>query len=157
MKKIILGSIILVIAVTIIVPIYYQFIRRDEIDTAIKEKIYTIVTDEQFVTLQNDGGTHHNVYYVIDFNTKVIKKYEDYYIGFEGYEYKDKLIYEKKLDDDKTAKLNKIIDEILTKEDTNPDKNYNYYIIKDKNEEIKIYNKNNINKLKTILLSIDEI
>ena len=51
MKKIILGSIILVIAVTIIVPIYYQVIRRDEIDTAIKEKIYTIVTDEQFVTL----------------------------------------------------------------------------------------------------------
>ena len=46
---------------------------------------------------------------------------------------------------------------MLIKEDTNLDNNYNYYIIKDKNKEIKVYNKNNINKLKTILLSIDEI
>ena len=148
---------IIILSLIIIVQIYWQFIKRDEIDSAIKEKIYTIVTDEQFVTLQNDGGTHHNIYYIVDFNTKGIKKYEDYYIGFKGYEYKDKLIYEKKLDDDKATKLNKIIAVILSNEDINQNNNYNYYIIKDKNEEIKIYNKNNINELKKILISIDEM
>lgn len=156
MKKIVGGIIIILISIGIILSIYFQFNAKDSIDKSIKEKIYTIVTDTQFHTLENDGGSHTNVYYVVDFQTKKIKKYEDRYIGFQGYEYKDKLIYEKELSNDKAKELNTLIAEILSKDDINIDNNYNYYIIKDKSKEYKIYNINSISKLKKILLEIDE-
>lgn len=156
MKKIICGIIIVLISISVILSIYFQFTEKDNIDKAIKEKVYTIITDTQFHTLENDGGSHTNIYYVVDFQTKIISKYEDRYIGFKGYEYKDKLIYEKELSKDKAKELNLLIDEILSKDDINTDNNYNYYIIKDKTKEYKIFNTSNISKLKKILIEIDE-
>lgn len=156
MKKIISGIIIAIILIVVVLSIYLQFNEKDKIDKAIKEKIYTIVTDTQFHTLENDGGSHTNIYYVVDFQTRVISKYEDRYIGFKGYEYKDKLIYEKELSKDKAKELNSLIDDILSKDDINTDNNYNYYIIKDKAKEYKIFNTSNISKLKKILIEIDE-
>lgn len=156
MKKIICGIIIVLISISVILSIYFQFTEKDNIDKAIKEKVYTIITDTQFHTLENDGGSHTNIYYVVDFQTKIISKYEDRYIGFKGYEYKDKLIYEKELSKDKSKELNLLIDEILSKDDINTDNNYNYYIIKDKTKEYKIFNTSNISKLKKILIEIDE-
>lgn len=156
MKKIICGIIIVLISISVILSIYFQFAEKDNIDKAIKEKVYTIITDTQFHTLENDGGSHTNIYYVVDFQTKIISKYEDRYIGFKGYEYKDKLIYEKELSKDKAKELNLLIDEILSKDDINTDNNYNYYIIKDKTKEYKIFNTSNISKLKKILIEIDE-
>lgn len=156
MKKIICGIIIVLISISVILSIYFQFAEKDHIDKAIKEKVYTIITDTQFHTLENDGGSHTNIYYVVDFQTKIISKYEDRYIGFKGYEYKDKLIYEKELSKDKAKELNLLIDEILSKDDINTDNNYNYYIIKDKTKEYKIFNTSNISKLKKILIEIDE-
>ena len=44
----------------------------------------TIVTDSRFTTLLNDGGSNYNIYYEIDLNNGVVKKYEDHYIVFDG-------------------------------------------------------------------------
>jgi len=157
MKKILIVLISLILIFGVGFLAFHQFNKKEDAGTSTNEKIYTIITDEHLLTLQNDGGSHHNIYYVIDFNTKNIKKYEDYYVGFKGYEYKDKLIYEKTLNNDKALNFKKVLDEILNTEDTNLDKNYNYFVIKDENEEIKIYNKENINKIKNILIEIDEL
>lgn len=115
---------------------------------------YTIITDYKYITLQNDGGSHYNVYYKVNSNKGIIKKYEDHYIGFKGYEYKKKLVYSKKTNS-KIKKLTKVVNDIILKEDINNPKNYSPFEIKYKNTEKVIYNQESINLIRKKLTAID--
>ena len=117
---------------------------------------YKIVTDFQYKTLQKDGGSHINIYYKINLSENKIIKYEDKYVGFEGYEYKDKIIYEKNISNDINNKLKNIIEDLINKEDINNTNNYSPYIIEygDINNK-KIYNSESIKLLENVLKIID--
>lgn len=117
---------------------------------------YKITTDSRYLTLQNDGGTNLNVYYQINLNENKISKYQDYYVGFKGYEYKDKLIYEKYIDNYTNNQLKFLLESLVTKEDINDKNNYSPYVIEFNNEEKKIYNSESIKSLENILIVIDK-
>lgn len=122
-----------------------------------KEKIYIITTDTRLMTMKTDGGSNYNIYYKLDKENNTIKKLEDHYIGFKGYEYKEKLIYEKTLEQQKTNELVDLLDELIEKEDIKTENNHQSYKIELNKKEKYIYNKDSINELKNILKRIDEI
>ena len=100
--------------------------------------VYTVTTDTQFLTMQNDGGSHMNVYYQIDLQNNTVTKFEDKYVAFEGYEYQGKIIYSKNLSKDEAGNLLNILEEMISKKDTEIDlssSDYKYYAISSKDYE----------------------
>ena len=49
--------------------------------------------------MQNDGGSHTDIYYQIDFNKGTSVKCADIYAGLEGYVYTGKVLFSKKLNE----------------------------------------------------------
>lgn len=117
---------------------------------------FKIITDVKFRTLQNDGGSHINIYYLVNLKKNKIVKYEDKYVGLKGYEYKDKIVYEKYIDDTINTKLQDTILDLTTKKDINKKNNYNYYTIEDGNNEKIIYSDESIEALENIFSIIDK-
>lgn len=153
MKKIILYAIIGVVILCVIGILLYM-----QISNKVENGIYIITTDSQFTTLLNDGGSHQNIYYQIDLEKKVVKKYEDKYIGFKGYEYKEKLIYEKNINYKLNNEIKYMLVALLAKDDIREKGKYIYYTIKSNDENIKmIYNQDSIDEIKVILNKIDEL
>ena len=113
--------------------------------------VYKIITDTRFITLHNDGGSHVNVYYIVDFNNNMIAKYEDKYVGFEGYKYKDKLVSEKGIEETEATKFKKILEELIVKDDINNTNNYNFYTIENGDDKNNIHNEESIELLKDII------
>ena len=118
-----------------------------------QSKEYIIITDARFKTLLNDGGTHYNIYYKI--NNNIVQKYEDYYIGFKGYKYKEKLIYEKKINNKIKKEFIKLINVLMNKDDNNS--NYSYYEIKVNKTQKIISNKESIDLIEDIINKIDNL
>lgn len=121
------------------------------------EKII-IETYDKYMTLQNDGGTHTESKYEIDFDKKSVLKYESYYEGFEGYKYVDKVLYKKKLTKEELSELKKIINDIeKNKDEYSTDYNNTYmpYVLTSGDEEIKIYDNDVILKLEEVLKQED--
>lgn len=116
---------------------------------------YKIITDFQYKTLQNDGGSHINVYYQVNLEKNKIIKYEDKYVGFKGYEYEEKIIYEKIINNSMNLKLKTIIEDLITKEDINDKNNYSPYVIEFDNNKKEIYNNESIKSLENIFNKID--
>lgn len=74
---------------------------------------YKVTTDAQWKTLQEDGGSKTNVYYLIDFDKRQVQKCEDKYFGpMRSYDYQDKIIYEKKFDEQFAQKLQETLDKL---------------------------------------------
>jgi hypothetical protein len=151
-KAIFYVSICVVILAVIGILLYIQ------ISNKVEKGIYIITTDSQFTTLLNDGGSHINIYYKIDLENKLIKKYEDRYIGFKGYKYKDKLIYEKYIDNKLNTEIKYALADLLDKNDIRNEDNYAYYTIKSEDGNIKkIFNGKSIDRIKAILNKVDEL
>lgn len=148
-KEIFKYAFIGIIACLLCFLIYNNFDSKKE-----KYELVTVVTYYKFTTLMNDGGTHYDRKYILDFKEKKLKKYEDYYVGFEGLKYKDKLLYEKKLDNKSIEEFNYLLEDIINNKDkyeNDYEKTYIYYTISsDKFEEIKIYDKTIIQKIEDI-------
>lgn len=104
--------------------------RKDyNIDEQVK---YLLITDMHQNTMLNDGGSHTNQYYEINFKNMSVVKYEDKYKGFEGYVYKRKKLYEKNLKKSENEKLKKYISKIIKDKQSNVDlttSNWKYYIL----------------------------
>ncbi len=149
-KLIILFIIILIIILTFI-----------GIKVLIKESdnnIYTITTNFEFITMQNDGGSNINIYYEFNPNKKSIKKLEDSYnASIKGghYDYKGKEIYNKTINSSTTKELKDLLNDLISKEDINNPENYEPYTIKYKGKEKYIYNKESIKLLEEKLEEID--
>jgi hypothetical protein len=116
---------------------------------------YKIVTDTKYRTLQDDGGSHTNIYYEVNFENNKIIKYEDKYVGLEGYEYKDKIVYKKNIDENINSKLKNLMKDLTTKTDINTTDNYEFYTIEYEDDKIEIYNEESIESLNSILNEID--
>ena len=103
--------------------------------------------------MQNDGGSHTNIYYEIDLNENNVAKRADKYVGFEGYEYKEKMIFSKKLNETEKNELKLMLDNAIKNGTEKTDKiNFNFYLISSfNNKDIKVYDKDVIDRFKDIL------
>ncbi len=154
-KKILIIISILVIVAIIIALLIYN--KKNEYSNFIldSDSKYILTTNTKILTMQNDGGSHMNNYYQIDFDNNQIIKCQDKYVGFKGYEYKGKIIYTKKLNEKEKSEIKSLIDEIIAKKDeeqVQSTSNFNYYTISTiDDEEIRIYDEFIINKFESIL------
>lgn len=113
-----------------------------------------IKTYDRYMTLHNDGGTHFDTWYEIDLKKRKVVKYGSYFIGFKGYEYENKILYEKELTKSQFRKFNKIIRDIKLNKDTysvDSLKTYMPYVFIQDDLEIEIYDKDVISNLEDIL------
>ncbi len=104
---------------------------------------YRLITDKHSNTMLNDGGSHINQYYEISFDKRIVVKYEDKYKGLEGYIYKRKKLYEKKLSTSDNKELQTLINKIIDNKGIEldlPSSNYNYYALIDLSVLNKEYN-----------------
>lgn len=116
---------------------------------------YVIITDSIYSTMQNDGGSYTNIYYEFDFSGNKVTKYEDKYVGMVGYDYKDKVIYEKNIDADMMKSIYYIVDNLFDKNDISGDNDYKYFVIEYDSTKKEIYNEKSIESLKDVIKVMD--
>lgn len=149
-KNIIILFIGIIVGVIIYFSCNYFFQQKNESNYG----LIKVITYDRFTTLMNDGGSHFDRKYIVDLNKKELKKYEDYYKGFEGYQYQDKLLYEKKLNSNDVKKIRLLIEDIINNKDQyekDTERKYIFYTISSETfEEIKIYDSEIIKKIENI-------
>ena len=156
-KKILIIISILIIIAIIIMLIIYNKKNSEEYSnfTLDSDSKYILTTNAKIFTMQDDGGSHINDYYQIEFDNNQVTKCEDKYVGFKGYKYKGKILYTRNLNEDEINELKFLIDEVITKKDDGQNtstSNYNYYTLSTKDyEDISIYDETIINKFESIL------
>lgn len=158
-KKIIIASVLIIIVVLLIFIVNIFMNKTQETNKSThfildSENKYEITTNTKWMTMRNDGGSHTNVYYQIDFNENKVTKCEDEYVGFKGYIYKGKILYSKDISEKEKAELKLIIDSIINNVETKPEGfNYSsYYVLTSFNsDDVEIYNKDVIDDLEELL------
>ena len=117
------------------------------------ENKYIVTTNTKWMSMQNDGGSHTNIYYQIDLNEKSIIKCEDKYVGFKGHEYKGKIIFSKKINDIEKNELETILNDAIKNNIYKEENmNFNYYIVSSfNNEDVKIYDTDSIEKIESLI------
>lgn len=118
---------------------------------------YTIITDMKWKTMQNDGGSHTNIYYQLDLDNNAITKIkEDFQANLGGLPSTRKsTIYVKKIDSNIKNEAKLLLEELLIKEDINKTNNYNCFTILNLDYEKDIYNINTIKLINNLLKKID--
>ena len=155
-KILIIISILIIIAIIIMLIIYNKKNSEEYSNFTLDSDLkYILTTNAKIFTMQDDGGSHINDYYQIDFDNNQVTKCEDKYVGFKGYKYKGKILYTRNLNEDEINELKFLIDEVITKKDDGQNtstSNYNYYTLSTKDyEDISIYDETIINKFESIL------
>ena len=155
-KILIIISILIIIAIMIMLIIYNKKNSEEYSNFTLDSDLkYILTTNAKIFTMQDDGGSHINDYYQIDFDNNQVTKCEDKYVGFKGYKYKGKILYTRNLNEDEINELKFLIDEVITKKDDGQNtstSNYNYYTLSTKDyEDISIYDETIINKFESIL------
>ena len=117
------------------------------------ENRFIVHTDKKWMTMQNDGGTHYDEKFLMDFETKELWQLEDYYKGFSGWGYQNYQVEYRALTDDEIAELKDIIADIReNKEELSKyDGEVMPYALDDGSEKIDIYDKSTINRLSKVL------
>ena len=139
----------ILLSIAVFIGLVQSFKVKDE-KIKIDESVYKVTTDLQFRTMQNDGGSHTNEYYLIDTKQNIVEKFQDRYIGFKGYEYKDKLLFKNNISEEKINKFNMLIKDIIAKKDPLKDKlKYDYYIVEYNGETIETDNEEFIDLIKS--------
>ncbi len=113
MKKymcIILAIITIILAVCFI--IYYKFFRTAKEFILDSEDKYIITTNHSTMTAMSDGGTHYDIRYNVDLGKRKVTIVQDYYKGFEGYKYKNRILFEKKLSAKEVEQIKELFNEI---------------------------------------------
>ena len=139
------------IALVIIVVLLINGKSEFKIDS---ENKYVLTTNLGMLTMESDGGTHTSEYYGIDLDKKRVYKYQDSYKGFEGYEYKGKMVKRKSLNDVEVSSIQNIFDDVISNNGQTEISgiNINFYTLDTKNNgQIKIYDKDIIAKLVDLL------
>lgn len=120
---------------------------------------YIVTTNMRFLTMQNDGGSHSNLYYQIDLDenkvTKVIESYKANLMGTP--EFSKNEIYTKTINAELADEIKNVLNDTLTKEDINEPVNYSFFTIEALNNEKYIYNQETINTLNNLLNKIDNV
>lgn len=116
------------------------------------ENKYILTTNMKWLTMRNDGGSHDDVYYQIDLNTNIVKKCEDVYVGFKGYEYRGKVLNQKTLNKTEKDALEGIFESVITNIPEEEKLNLNYYELSTcSGDKINIYDENTLSTLVEIL------
>lgn len=158
MKKKILICVIVILL--ILVAIIIGMLKNKEKDSYTQsnfvldnENKYVVTTNTKWISMQNDGGSHTNIYYEIDLNENTIVECADKYVGFKGYEYERKIVSTKKINDIEKNELKSILNNAIKNgTDRVEEINFNFYVISSLgNEDIKIYDKDTINNIKVIV------
>lgn len=139
----------IIIAIIVIIGVVIGVFNANKVND-----IHELITYDRFTTLLNDGGTHTNTRYEINFSKKKVTKLEDYYIGFKGYEYQNKELYTKDLTKEEIAQLKEIFKKITENKDNysiDNEKTYIYYTYVYEGQEINVYEKVIIDSLEEIL------
>ncbi len=120
---------------------------------------YTIATDFRWITMQNDGGSHTNIYYQIDLDNNIVSKIrEGFNANLSGSAKTEKnVVYIRKIDNTIHEKLSSLLSEIISKEDINETNNYHPFTVSSLNIEKNIYNIDTIENINNILKIIDEL
>lgn len=161
--KIILISIIVVILIIVGIFWYNSSRQREgpiEIVYDIPEldsDIYRIETDMRWFTMMNDGGSHTNECYYIDFGENtVVRILEGYTANLGGTpESSTRVSFKKQMDADIQAEIKIMLDKVLEKEDINETENYHPFTISTLDYEKIIYNEDTIKEIKRVLRKID--
>ena len=127
---------------------------NNEVNDGFSNKVITFATNEKFFTMRNDGGTHYDTKYVIDFPNKKVTYYQSYYRGFQGWVYEDKVISTKMLTQDEIIEIVSVIKDIKeNREEYGKDTNHTYmpYTLIDGDDEIILYNNYIISELEGLL------
>lgn len=137
------------IAVAVICAVFLEKVKsRENVD------IYTIITDARFATLLNDGGSHTDTRYEVDLKRGVVTKLEGYYKGFEGWEYQNKKLYSKNLNDAEIKAIKNLFDNIEQNSDKynqDTENNYMYYTYSHGEVSIDLYDREIINEIEKVL------
>ena len=149
-KKIIIG-VFVVVLIAVIATVVLLLPKKDSGVTK-----YTIITDSKFITMQNDGGSHINIYYEVNVKSGEIKKLADSYVGFQGYEYEGKELYKKTIKGDILKELKKLLEDLVNEEDKSDDTHYSSYVIKYGDKQRDVYREDSVKALREILSKIDE-
>ena len=119
---------------------------------------YLFQTNEHFMTMQNDGGSHVDRYYQIDLDKRKVELLADKYKGFEGWEYQGRILYSKVLSSEETNNLKRVLNRMIENKDLiNEDElelseRFNHYTLSTKQyKDIKVYDKELINEFLGIL------
>ena len=145
MKKLLKCLVVVVLFVLmyfVIEKVYQKPVKFSTSERGLSENKYIMVTDSKFKTLRNDGGSHTDIYYEIDFEKNKFITYSSEYVGLEGYKSKDVILDEEKLSDEKAIKLKRFIEvAIESKDEISKDKEsvYTFYTLKTKDEDINIF------------------
>ena len=120
---------------------------------------YEIITDLKSRTTLDDGGSYDSIYYQIDLDAKVVVKIEeDYDANLGGTPVLEKnTLYTKIIDDDIYRETRDLIEEIIDKEDTNEEENYNFFTILTLDYEKEIYNSSTISDINDLLNKFDNL
>lgn len=162
MKKTLLLSMTVLIIIAIIVVVFIvkkvnienTKITDFELDNNNK---YEIVTDHKWMTMQDDGGSHTSIYYQVDLaNNKITKITKVYKANLGGTpETNQKIDYTKVIDIDITQQMKDLLNEVMSKEDTNETNNFKFFTISSFNYEKYIYNIDTIKDIEMLLEKID--
>ncbi len=120
---------------------------------------YIVITNTKYLTMQNDGGSHTNIFYEIDLDTNNITKIKENYQANLGATLDSVItkVYTKNIDAELSNEVKKILNEALTKEDINEPENYNFLIIETLNNKKEIYSLETISNINKLFSKIDEL
>ena len=166
--KIVLAALIIVTVVVLVIV----FIPKDtalpsstpELDTPFSfelsgEFVYKIQTDTRWLTMQNDGGSHTDVYYCFDLDKQLVIKVSESYHANLGSTPKTttKVIYEKNLDHDFSESLKMFWEDLIVLQDIRDENNYNCFSINKSGLAKDIFNTSTIDTIKEMLNKIDNL
>lgn len=151
-KYVCIITIIVAILVVICSIVYYKFFRTAKYFVLDNEDKYIVTTNEATMTAMSDGGTHYNVRYNVDLTNKKVIKVQDYYKGFEGYKYKNRIIFEKNLSDKEIEQIKTLFKEIKESYSERNNSTIGCYKIDHINDEtIEVYSKQYIDRIEKLL------
>lgn len=149
----IMVGIIIVLLAGIGVMAWVRGMKREAFDWQ-----YTVATDLKWKTMMNDGGSHTDEYYQINFDERKVRKLKDVYNGPQRkYFAREELVYEKEFDEKTSTKLKEVLDKLWQSGDTN-EGTYDFYTIEKVDAGSKyIYSTKEINQIKSYLERLDRL
>lgn len=153
MKRIYMYSIFTIVSIIIVTSfvVYYKFFRTAKEFILDHEDKYIVTTNTSIITAMSDGGTRYEVRYNVDLANKKVTKVEDYYKGFEGCKYKNRIKYEKKLSNEEAEQFKHLIKEVKENEIEKEYIPFGYKLEHLNDDLIEIYSKEYIDKMEVLL------
>ena len=118
---------------------------------------YKVTTNTKWITMENDGGSHTNIYYEINIDKSTVRKTEEIYEANLGETPKTTktIVYTKRMDKELNNKSKKLLDTLLNKQDKKGN-NYSFITIETKEIKKNIYNESSIKLVDKLLNECDK-